>query len=190
MEKNKIEDINNLIKIHQTWKAQPRPTQKELLEEFPEVRDYLVIKLQAYDKEEEALAQKIKDRLLELSQAKYDIITGWICRDIIEIWLMERLNFLNKEIRKLRFLLYPPTETTDKITEEMIQRARDFPFNQLIMEERKDWALCPFHVEKTPSFFIKGNFAHCFGCSWSGDTIKFIMQKDNLTFPEAVSRLQ
>ncbi len=53
-------------------------------------------------------------------------------------------------------------------------------------------ANCPFHTEKTPSFFIfpeRGSW-HCFGaCGTGGDVFSFIQRVDNLTFAEALSRL-
>lgn len=51
--------------------------------------------------------------------------------------------------------------------------------------------LCPFHNEKTPSFSVspsKGIF-HCFGCGVGGDVISFIMQKEGLSYPEAIKFL-
>src|SRR6202030_4769080 len=51
--------------------------------------------------------------------------------------------------------------------------------------------LCPFHNEKTPSFYVvedKG-FFHCFGCGAHGDAIGFVMRSENLDFIEAVERL-
>src|SRR2546425_7577201 len=56
---------------------------------------------------------------------------------------------------------------------------------------RNYMGLCPFHVEKTPSFTVsddKGIF-HCFGCQTGGSVFQFLMQYDHLTFPEAVERL-
>lgn len=52
-------------------------------------------------------------------------------------------------------------------------------------------ACCPFHKEKTPSFTINDDkqFYHCFGCGAHGDVINFVMQHDNLPFPEAIERL-
>lgn len=51
--------------------------------------------------------------------------------------------------------------------------------------------LCPFHSEKTPSFTVspEKQLFHCFGCGASGNAFSFIMQMDNLTFPEAARLL-
>lgn len=51
--------------------------------------------------------------------------------------------------------------------------------------------LCPFHNEKSPSFTVheEKQIYHCFGCGAGGDVIQFTMQRDGLSFPEAVERL-
>jgi len=51
--------------------------------------------------------------------------------------------------------------------------------------------LCPFHNEKTPSFSVNDDngFYHCFGCNESGNVFKFLMQVENLSFPEAVRKV-
>lgn len=51
--------------------------------------------------------------------------------------------------------------------------------------------LCPFHSEKSPSFYVhpERRFFHCFGCGESGDVVKFLMKLEGLPFPEAVKRL-
>ncbi|WP_220271581.1 DNA primase [Helicobacter sp. MIT 99-5507] len=52
-------------------------------------------------------------------------------------------------------------------------------------------ANCPFHNEKTPSFVVspaKGYFK-CYGCGIGGDSISFLMQKENIEFYEAVEKL-
>lgn len=51
--------------------------------------------------------------------------------------------------------------------------------------------LCPFHQEKTPSFTVTParQMFYCFGCSVGGNVFKFIMLKENLSFPEAVRYL-
>ncbi len=53
------------------------------------------------------------------------------------------------------------------------------------------WACCPFHNEKSPSFHVedrKGRY-HCFGCKQSGDIFKFLVDKEGVSFPEAVEQL-
>lgn len=51
--------------------------------------------------------------------------------------------------------------------------------------------LCPFHNEKTPSFTVSETkqFFHCFGCGEGGDSVTFIMKKENLDFPDAIKLL-
>lgn len=50
---------------------------------------------------------------------------------------------------------------------------------------------CPFHNEKSPSFFVTPgkNFFHCFGCQESGDALTFIKKINNLEFIDAVKNL-
>lgn len=53
------------------------------------------------------------------------------------------------------------------------------------------FGLCPFHSEKTPSFSVSPDkqIYHCFGCGKGGGVFNFIMEVENLTFPEAVEFL-
>jgi len=52
-------------------------------------------------------------------------------------------------------------------------------------------ALCPFHNEKTPSFFVnpERQIYKCFGCGEAGDVFRFIQMYEKVSFPEAVSIL-
>ncbi|HMQ91424.1 MAG TPA: DNA primase, partial [Flavilitoribacter sp.] len=51
--------------------------------------------------------------------------------------------------------------------------------------------LCPFHNEKTPSFTVSPakNIYKCFGCGKSGDGVRFLMDHEHYTFPEAIRHL-
>ena len=56
----------------------------------------------------------------------------------------------------------------------------------------REWtACCPFHNERTPSFYVSPakQFFHCFGCGVHGSAIKFLMDYDRLEFPDAVEEL-
>ena len=50
------------------------------------------------------------------------------------------------------------------------------------------FGLCPFHSEKSPSFSVSGDrqMYYCFGCKKGGGVVNFIMEEENLTFPDAV----
>ncbi len=50
---------------------------------------------------------------------------------------------------------------------------------------------CPFHNEKSPSFYVNDDkqFFHCFGCGAHGSVIDFVMRNDSQSFPEAVETL-
>jgi DNA primase len=52
-------------------------------------------------------------------------------------------------------------------------------------------ACCPFHSEKTPSFWVSPDkqFYHCFGCAAHGTALGFLMAYDRLSFPEAIEEL-
>ena len=53
-------------------------------------------------------------------------------------------------------------------------------------------AICPFHTEKTPSFFVfpERQSWRCFGaCATGGDVFSFLMRIENLDFSEALKRL-
>jgi len=62
---------------------------------------------------------------------------------------------------------------------------------KLVRKGREFTGLCPFHNEKSPSFFVNDDkaFYHCFGCGAHGDAITFVMNTEGLEFPEAVDRL-
>ena len=62
---------------------------------------------------------------------------------------------------------------------------------RLTKRGREHTGLCPFHNEKTPSFTVSEDkgFYHCFGCGAHGNALRFLMEYENLRFPEAVEQL-
>jgi DNA primase len=59
-----------------------------------------------------------------------------------------------------------------------------------LLKSGRNWkGCCPFHGEKTPSFYVYDDHFHCFGCGAHGDAITFVMRAEGAAFPEAVERL-
>lgn len=82
------------------------------------------------------------------------------------------------------------------ITDEMKEQAKEVPIaelydGRLFRAGRRLTGCCPWHDERTPSFFINtDNTWHCFGaCGEHGDSISFVMKRDGVGFKEAVRRL-
>ncbi len=83
-----------------------------------------------------------------------------------------------------------------RIPEDIIQRIKNESDIVSVISEfvnlkksGKDFkGLCPFHQEKTPSFFVipQKQFYHCFGCGKGGNVINFIMDHERLEYPEAL----
>jgi len=90
-----------------------------------------------------------------------------------------------------------PGQTSSSINrQQTLERARLFPIEQLYQCSLRDSGsrlvgLCPFHEEKTPSFYIftDSNTYHCFGCSAHGDSINFYMRVNQCDFNQALSIL-
>ena len=88
---------------------------------------------------------------------------------------------------------------TNRIEEEVIEQVRNntdivdviSEYVQLTKRGRNFFGLCPFHGEQTPSFSVsqEKQIFHCFGCGAGGNVITFLMDIENLSFQDAVSKL-
>ena len=59
-----------------------------------------------------------------------------------------------------------------------------------LVRSGKQWkGCCPFHNEKSPSFYVYDDGYHCFGCGAHGDAISFVMQTQGAAFIEAIGQL-
>ncbi|MCX7723912.1 MAG: DNA primase [Thermodesulfovibrio sp.] len=82
-----------------------------------------------------------------------------------------------------------------KILEEIKQRLDIVEFISEYLDLKKTGqnyrSLCPFHSEKTPSFFVSPSkqIFHCFGCGKGGDIVTFLMEYEKVNFIEAISIL-
>lgn len=65
------------------------------------------------------------------------------------------------------------------------------PYVELHRAGKRWKGLCPFHTEKTASFFVnqENQTYYCFGCQQGGDVFSFLMAQERMTFPEALRTL-
>mgnify|MGYP000274143667 CR=1 FL=1 len=84
-----------------------------------------------------------------------------------------------------------PQETIDQIrdTADILDIVSDYV--DLKRRGRNFFGLCPFHVEKTPSFSVapEKQIFHCFGCGVGGNAFTFLCRLEGMSFPEAVRQL-
>jgi hypothetical protein len=118
--------------------------------------------------------------------AKYDQVAA---STEMRLLVGERITQGVRELVKLHRKIRSIQEATGDITFEMIQAAKDYPFEELYPFKR-GMARCPFHYDKTPSMSLKDNRVRCWSCmEKSMDTIEFTRKLEGLSFKEAVRRL-
>lgn len=80
--------------------------------------------------------------------------------------------------------------TINKVRELAIEDVLE-PYVRLSRKGSTLMGICPFHEERTGSFSVSPgkNLFHCFSCNRGGDAITFIMEKENLSFMEAIEFL-
>ena len=83
-----------------------------------------------------------------------------------------------------------PTDVIDQIRSDVNILNIVGQYVQLHRSGSNWFGLCPFHTEKTGSFSVNEpkQFFHCFSCGRGGNVFKFLMEIEDLTFPEAVYR--
>lgn len=84
----------------------------------------------------------------------------------------------------------------DQATAQRIKDAADIvevvsDYVHLVRRGQNFMGLCPFHNERTPSFSVnrKRNFCYCFSCKKGGSPVNFIMEKEGLSYKEALMHL-
>jgi len=98
--------------------------------------------------------------------------------------LVKQLNSYQKE-REAR-----QHNRKDEITPEMVDRAREYPIEQIVPKERNGRAKCVFHLGEDGNMDIRKNFAFCYVCNKSSDAIGVYMAKNLCSFREAVLAMQ
>lgn len=97
-----------------------------------------------------------------------------------------------KRIREYRRMLATgqPSVSKDKLSEEDIDRARNYPIEELLTEPpKRGFIHCPFHQEKTPSCRVFSDHIHCYGCGKHLNAIGYLMEKQGMNFIDSVKYL-
>lgn len=123
---------------------------------------------------------------------------GWFVRECIKVFKINDLIQSKQELNRLRRYI-PQKHTRGQVTQEQIERAKEYPIVQLAETQLQNMkkcgstyrSLCPYHDERSPSFYLypRGNNFHCFGCSEHGDVIALTQKLQGLNFVEAVKFL-
>ena len=158
------------------------------MEIFPEAVKYLEERKKECLVYIEAFENLFNYRLRGISHMKGDF-KRWFWTEWLKLNEGAVIDKYDRELKKIELFLNPPEFKEGQITQEDIERAREYPFEELIKASKGMFAICPFHPEKKPSFYIRKNFGYCFGCAWHGDTISFIMDTEAIGFVEAVKKL-
>lgn len=177
-------------------------TDKELLNFFPEIKEMLPIKifdLEQAVKEKEA---EISGHLNRIEEMEVDNFSKWFGREVVKMEFMLELLKHDRELFRLkRYARLSNPGASKKISnfQEKLEVARSYPIYEVARQyiELKQTGnnftgLCPFHNEKTPSFYIytqQGTY-HCFGCQAHGDVINLTMELHGVDFKNAVEILQ
>jgi len=164
-------------------------TKKEWLEIFPEavlyLEDDLNFQFEKYDKQ-------VKEMKLQIDMVEKFVSpeSRWFHELVMNHFIEADIKQTEKRIKEIDQYLRKDVPT-NWITDQDIERAKEYPFNQLI-EFKHDFAICPFHNEKTPSLHWnkKNNTIHCFGCSKNWDTIQFLRETEGLDFISSVKYLK
>jgi hypothetical protein len=179
------------------YTLQIKPTPAELLQIFPEIKSDLPKIIKERKKARTELIILIRKRLTELRLIAKNEFDFWLGRELLKQNLGKEMVKVKKQIFKLKDLLWISKGKVlkGKITDEQIRLAKSVPITDLfegkVRRSGKNLvALCPFHNEKYASFTIySSNHFYCFGCSQSGDSIKFIRLLHGYSFMEAVKYL-
>jgi hypothetical protein len=166
-------------------------TKKEWINIFPEAREYLENELDFQIKKFELQKEIFLNQLKINELKKLDSDSKDFADIMTDIFDGEDLKETEKRIKEIYQYIRKET-STNGITEQDKEQAREYPFDNLIKFNNAGFALCPFHKEKTPSLHLnkKNNKVHCFGCNKTWDTIQFLIDNEDLNFVQAVKVLK
>ncbi|HCC04977.1 TPA: hypothetical protein DEP58_01565 [Patescibacteria group bacterium] len=141
-----------------------------------------------------ALLENIHNTIVEVKK-EHAFVTEYINKLHEEVWqsciqyqIQERTQHMQLALKRIIARQQQAlTPNSGYITDEHIERAKEFPIQELYEGKLRRagknlLGTCPFHSEKTASFYITPqNKFKCFGCGAYGDSIEFYKRLNNLT---------
>lgn len=192
-----IEEMFWLKELEKSWKKTlPKPHDLIWIEIFPEVKEIIPQKIQEWQEQYDQISNNIRHKLSDLNKIAKNDFSYWFFREWIKINEGAQLVEAKKQIKRLNWLITDKTKfNNSSINQDDIQRAKEISLVDIaeadirLRKSGKTYSgLCPFHQEKSPSFYIypESNTFICFGCQKKGDVITYLMATKNLTFLDAV----
>jgi hypothetical protein len=187
--------------LEKEWRNKsPRLTERELLELFPEAKEFIFEKIEELKMTRERLVSLIKKKL-QIIRQKSKPENQWFWEEVVKVEEGWDLLKAERQLARLQRLISTTRgqEIKGKITEEKIRQASLAPIEiiangngiKLRKSGRSLVGLCPFHQERTPSFFIypETNSFYCYGCQKGGNIITFVKLLYSYSFKETVEFL-
>lgn len=193
---------NHLLELEKNWKASlPKYSDKELFDIFSEAKEIIpskILELEQIIEEKEFEISKITKRIKDM---RTDDFSKWFGREIVKMEFASKLRKYDQELLKFKKyanLLNPPNQYISNF-QEKLDISKGYPIHEVASRSielrqygNKYVGICPFHNEKTPSFYLytESNTYHCFGCGKHGDVINLTMELNGVDFKNAVELLQ
>lgn len=180
------------------WRKIGEEREKEAV--VPSSKEWLAIFPEAV----EIINEMIEDRKVQLGGAQRRLqgamlraISGNALAFATIDMAKEEIAGLNSELGRLQLYVEKVDRAQGSKVPDIQELKRKTPMTDLASRygvksqkfSNKWRALCPFHKEKTPSFFIFQNSYHCFGCGEHGDQLDFIQKMDGCSIQEAINKL-
>lgn len=180
----------------------PKYTNKELLEIFPQAKEIIPAKIKEAKQAIRVKEGQVRSKLKRIYALNADSFSEWFGEEVIRQFEMPELAELEKRLFRLKsfeYLLNPKKKNSYLEFQNKLEIARSYPIETLARSKlelkhssRNFVALCPFHNEKTPSFYLypETNRFYCFGCQEKGDILSLTMHLYGIDFKQAVEMLQ
>lgn len=187
----------DLLRQEKEWKESlPKYTPEQLLEIFPEAREIIPEKIAEWEEVKNDVEKVIVQKLTAIKNSGVNEVSKHFHREVVKLTDGKELMAADSHIARLKRMVYKPKKTKGNVTQEDIEDAMKIPLDTLLdcklRQSGKNLSgLCPFHSERTPSFYIytDTNSFYCFGCQKSGNSINLVRYLHGYGFIEAVKFL-